>query len=128
MAPGALAQAQQEDRYNLAVLYQAVKDGKEVEPDLVEQGGTELAYLAHRTASMRMKDDVLHIRMGNNQELALCPPLWRAELVWTTHQQAHLGAAGVCRRLQLTWYWPGMVAQIRRILQTCEVCQAAKHG
>ena len=29
-------------------------------------------------------------------------------------------------RLQLAWYWPGMISEVRRILKTCEVCQMAK--
>ena len=31
-------------------------------------------------------------------------------------------------RLQLPWYWPAMVAEVRRVLKTCEVCQTAKPG
>ena len=29
-------------------------------------------------------------------------------------------------RLQLTWYWVGLHADVRRIVQSCEVCQKAK--
>ena len=31
-------------------------------------------------------------------------------------------------RLQLTWYRPGMVADVEQILKTCEFCQVAKPG
>ena len=39
-------------------------------------------------------------------------------------------AAGICKvaRLQLVWYWPGMIAEVRRILRSCEVCKVAKPG
>ena len=28
----------------------------------------------------------------------------------------------------MVWYWPGMVAEVRRTLRSCEVCQVAKPG
>ena len=31
-------------------------------------------------------------------------------------------------RIQLAWYWPGMTADVRRVVRSCEVCQAAKSG
>ena len=31
-------------------------------------------------------------------------------------------------QLKLAWYWPGMIAEVRRLLRTCEVCQMAKPG
>ena len=32
------------------------------------------------------------------------------------------------RRVQLQWYWPGITADVRRIVHGCEVCQVAKQG
>ena len=29
-------------------------------------------------------------------------------------------------RLQLTWYWPGIVAEVRRLLMTCKVWPSQK--
>ena len=40
----------------------------------------------------------------------------------------HSGIVRTLRRIQLTWYWPGLTAQVRRLVQTCEICQTAKHG
>ena len=52
----------------------------------------------------------------------------RSSVIWRTHTLAHSGVARTTNRLQLTWYWPGMTAMTRRIIRSCEVCQAAKHG
>ena len=49
-------------------------------------------------------------------------------MVWHTHDLAHSGAGRTLSRLQLTWYWPGMTAEVRQVVRTCEVCQAAKQG
>ena len=32
------------------------------------------------------------------------------------------------KRVQSDWFWPGMTAYIRRLMNTCEACQAAKHS
>lgn len=45
-----------------------------------------------------------------------------------THTLARIGIGRTLSRLQLTWYWPGMTAEVRRVVRSFEVCQAAKHG
>ena len=30
--------------------------------------------------------------------------------------------------MQKKWYWPGLTADTRRLVNSCEVCQAAKHS
>ena len=57
---------------------------------------------------------------------AVCPPATRKTVVWETHGLAHVGMNRTVARLQLVWYWPGMVAEVRRTLRSCEVCQVAK--
>ena len=47
-------------------------------------------------------------------------------MIWDTHGLAHSGMNPAVARLQLAWYWPGMIAEVRRLLKTCKVCQVAK--
>ena len=67
-------------------------------------------------------------RQGQPRWCAICPPSLRGNVVWKTHTQTHSGVARTTSRIQLTWYWPGMTAMIRRTVRSCEICQAAKHG
>ena len=41
---------------------------------------------------------------------------------------AHSGVNRTTKRLQFDWYWPGMMADVRRTIHSCEICQAAKSG
>ena len=81
---------------------------------------------------MRIREDgVLMVRVllpNRAIECAICPDQHRTEVIWTTHKQVHQGISKTLKKLQLDWYWPGMTADIRRQLKTCEVCQVAKHG
>ena len=49
-------------------------------------------------------------------------------MAWQVHAQAHSGYRRTLSRLQLNWYWPRMVEDVRRLVGTCEVCQTAKQG
>ena len=49
-------------------------------------------------------------------------------MVWQTHNLTHSGAGRTLSRLQLLWCWPGMTTEVRQVMRTCEVCQAAKQG
>ena len=40
----------------------------------------------------------------------------------------HAGQDRTLGRLRLDWFWPGMTSDVRRLLQTCGTCQAAKHS
>ena len=48
--------------------------------------------------------------------------------MWETHELAHTGINRTIVQLQLVWYWPEMIAEVRMTLSSCEVCQVAKPG
>ena len=81
--------------------------------------------------SLRIRaDGVLEARVAPQNKprwCAICPPSFRSSVIWRTHTLVHSGVARTTSLLQLTWYWPGMTAMTRRIIRSCEVCQAAKH-
>ena len=58
----------------------------------------------------------------------ICPPALRTTTIWQAHSMAHSGMSRTLSRIQFAWYWPGMTAEVRRVVQSCEVCQAAKSG
>ena len=95
-------------------------------------GAPELRKLYSQRGALRIRPDgVLEIRVVPHtipRWCAICPVPQRATVVWQTHGLTHAGMAKTVKRLQLTWYWPGMVAETRRLLKTCEVCQSAKTG
>ena len=41
---------------------------------------------------------------------------------------AHSDMSRTLSRVQLAWYWPGMTADVRRVVRCCEVRQALKGG
>ena len=44
------------------------------------------------------------------------------------HKMSHSRVSRTIARLQLTWYWVGLHADVRKIVRSCEVCQKAKSG
>ena len=56
------------------------------------------------------------------------PPAMGETTVWQTHALAHSEVGKMIGRLQLTWFCPGLASTVRRLIKSCELCQAAKHG
>ena len=81
---------------------------------------------------MRIREDgVLELRICSgdlSHWCAVCPFVLRNTVIWQTHRLAHAGINRTLNRVRLNWYWPGMTADIRRVIKTCEVCQTAKSG
>ena len=49
-------------------------------------------------------------------------------MAWEAHRKGHTGIDRTTKRVQAEWFWPGMTADIRRLVNACEACQAAKHS
>ena len=116
----------------VAAVYQAVKQGVDIEEDVLAAGSPELRKLHQQRGAMRVLDNgLLEIRLsphGTPRWNLVCPLTLRHSLIWQTHSMAHSGINKTLARLHLTWYWPGMSADTRRLIRSCEVCQSAKHG
>ena len=127
-----LAKLQKDGSGPVALVYQAIETDQELENETLDIGGRELKQLYQRRHSLRINaEGVLQMRVCP-QEIArwctVCPPALRRTMVWQTHNLAHSGAGRTLSRLQLAWYWPGMTTEVRQVIRTCEVCQAAKNG
>ena len=116
----------------VACIYRAVQSGAEPSRRELDTGGVELKQLYQRKAAMNIREDgLLEIRIainGKSRKCVVCPPIHRGTVLWETHRMVHAGIHRTLGRLQLTWYWPGMTADVRRTIRTCEVCQVAKQG
>ena len=130
--PLQLAKEQKEGPGAVATMYEVVRTGNSLSKTELELGNTELKKLHQRHASMRLNaQGVLEIQVvihGRPRWTAICPERNRKAVIWQTHQMTHSGVGRTIGRLQLTWYWVGMTADIRRTIRTCEVCQKAKSG
>ena len=130
--PAELVKEQTEGNGAVATIYQAVQTGQAVSKEQIEAGGPELKKLNQRLTSMRLNQEgVLEIQLAINEKprwVAICPEQNRQTLIWQTHQMSHSGVGRTIARLQLTWYWVGLHADVRRIVRSCEVCQKAKAG
>ena len=130
--PAELAKLQKEGTGPVAKMYSVLEKDQELDAETLDLGGRELKQLYQRRHSLRLNSDgVLQLRMspqGVSRWCTVCPPSLRRAMVWQTHNLAHSGAGRTLSRLQLLWYWPGMTTEVRQVIRTCEVCQAAKQG
>lgn len=117
---------------DVAVVYAAVSDMKEIDPSVINLGSKELKRLASMLSLMRIREDgVLTVRMlvGNRpRDVIVCPQEMRKEVMWSTHVLSHAGFMRTLGRIKLTWFWPKITADVRRLVQSCEICQTAKSG
>ena len=127
-----LVLAQQAPGTDVGIIYNAVRTQTELTEEEVQGGSTELRILHQLFNSLRIrKDGVLEVRLHlqhRARRVILCPRQARETVIWDSHLQAHVGVHKTTERVRLTWYWPGMTADIRRAIKTCEICQVAKHG
>ena len=49
-------------------------------------------------------------------------------MIWLAHRLAHPGDNKTTNRIELTWYWLGMVAEVQKVFRTCEMCHVTKSG
>ena len=131
-SPTELAKLQRDGTNPVALVYRSIAENQELGQEILDLGGRELKQLYQRRHAMRLSEHgVLQIRVcpqGVSRWCAVCPPGLRRTMVWQTHDMAHSGAGRTLSRVQLVWYWPGMTTEIRQVVRSCEVCQAAKSG
>ena len=113
-------------------MYQVIEQGGELSREELQAGCAELRTLYKKRGAMRINEkQVLEIRLNVQNQTrwcAVCPSSYRKGSLWDTHRLAHSGINRTLARLQLSWYWPGMTAEVRRAIKTCEVCQVTKPG
>ena len=114
------------------IIYKAIRDGSDIQKETLQRGSYELRQLYLMRGSLRINQDgVLEVRLVEKEKekwRVICPEINRQTIIWLTHRQAHAGMGRTTQRIKLTWYWPGMVADIRRTVRSCEICQMAKTG
>jgi len=115
-------------------IFRAKKEGRRPGEEEQRQKGIEFQQFCHCWNSLRFNSDgFLTISLAadsrhQERERVVCPYPLRRELIWETHKQAHVGASRVIRCLQMRWYWPGMMRDVRLQVRQCEICQASKHS
>ena len=128
--PTMLTQDQQSGRGAVASIYQVVKQDTELLRETLERGSSELKQLHNMRGLMRVNSEgILEVRFVENRRekwRVVCPKISRNVVIWTTHRQGHSGISRTTNRIKMTWYWPGMTANICCMIRTCEICQMAK--
>ena len=128
--PSQLAKEQSEGYRAVATIHKAIQTGQDLLPKQIEAGSQELRKIYQRQTSMRLtKQGVLEIQVAVNEKprwFAICPKQNRETSIWQIHQMSHSGVGKTINRLQLTLYWVGLHANLRRIVRSCEICQKAK--
>ena len=126
-----LEQLQQVEGSPIAVTRQSVMTGVAPDPLLVETSDSELTRLLALLPRMEVRGGLLKIRSQEEPDgkwKVVCPKTLRKPVAWEAHRQGHTGIDRTLRRVQADWFWPGMTADIRRLVSSCEACQAAKHS
>ena len=86
-----------------------------------------LRRLLRRASSYRFVEDDLYRRMSNGQ-LRKVPSLEdRQDIVVRFHTTAgHFGVKRTLHLLMTVYTWPQMAAQVKQIVQSCDLCQRAR--
>jgi len=121
---------QQKSCKHLSVVYKAVQNGTDIPQEVTSEGDWELKKLALEMDKLKLRSDgLLQISLGQHGravQLTICPRERRKELIWQTHMATHSGVTRTIARLRLLWYWPGLTADVRKVVKSCEICQASK--
>ena len=97
----------------------------------IDAGSSELKKLAEQLHLCRVEGSILEYRTTENDRarwVTVCPTNLRPVAIQKVHTQHHSGVNRTYKRLRMNWYWPGMTGDVRRLIKTCEICQAAKHS
>ena len=127
----AVGPLQHRDGSDLAKICELVQNGSEPSQESLTMGSEEFRRLAGMLPQMTIQDGILRVRLNVNDRhrvVIVCPIELRPLVIRETHLQAHSGVHRTYRKIRLTWYWPGMSADIRRAIRNCEICQVSKHG
>ena len=122
---------QHRDGSDLAKICELVQNGSEPSHESLTMGSDEFKRLAGMLPQMTMQDGILRVRLNINDKhrvVIVCPIELRPLVIREAHLQAHSGVHRTYRKIRLTWYWPGMSADVRRAIRNCEICQVSKHG
>ena len=84
------------------------------------------AKLLARIPDFFMLRGRLRKRFTGGQSKQYVPPDEIAEVLRQCHGSStigHLGIAGMFRLVNLKYFWPGQYADVKRLVETCDVCQ-----
>jgi transposase InsO family protein len=115
----------------LGLIRRMIAEGNTPRKELINQGSTEFKRLCELMPIMKIMDGILKVRTRiNNRDIwtIICPKEMRPLVIRQYHTQHHSGINKTYQRIKLTWFWPGMVGYIRRAVNSCEICQSAKHS
>ena len=130
--PAELQQLQSEGDTPVAVMYRALLEEETLTEEQLSLGSRELRQLNQRRNALRISENgLLEIRVcpqNRARWCVVCPAALKITTIWQAHSMAHSGINRTLSRIQLAWYWPGMTADVRGVVRSCEVCQAAKSG
>ena len=112
LKPAELRKAQLEDS-SLKKIHQFAKSGQE------RKG---VAYIYKKDVLLRVVTD----RTGTKHSKVVVPATMREQVLKLGHDNAlagHLGTQKTTDRILLEFWWPGVVADIKRYVASCDACQ-----
>lgn len=116
---------------SVVLIYQAIIQNQEQTREQ-ELGSRERLQLNKQWYVLRScSNRILEMGIVPNSQGRWCvvcaPAIWQT-VFWQPHTLAHIGVRTTLNRILLTWYWPGITADIRRLVSSCEVRQTARNG
>ena len=126
-----LEQFQDTPNTPIAIIKETLMTGVAPDPRLVETSDAELGKYVSLLPRMEVRAGILKIRGQDPDKdiwTVVCPRPLREPIIWEIHRQGHIGMDRTIKRIQKEWYWPGLTADTRRLINSCEVCQASKHS
>ena len=113
---------------DLSQLREWVVQNKTPAADEIAKFGERLKELAQLREQIRLREDVLVIRRGDDQtnELILVPVSMVERIIRILHEgvgAAHQAAKATAARLIRRFYWPGLKRDVRLYVACCPVCE-----
>lgn len=106
----AFQEAQQEDT-SLKTWWEFCKDGKTVN---------------HGKGRLHVDKGLLYLTKENHSAQLVVPEMFRSEVMTLAHESAfggHQGIGKTLNRIQQDFAWPGLMADVKRHCQSCDICQ-----
>ena len=122
-----IEQLQQAEGSPIAIARGSMLTGVAPDPLLVKTSELEQKRLLALLPRMEVRGGLLKIRSQKDPEdkwKVLCSKTVKKPVAWKALRQGHTGIDKTTKRVQADWFWPGMTADIRRLVNACEVCQA----
>ena len=90
------------------------------------QQNAEIQQIIHMKEKFRVEQGLLYYRPSPEKRFLVVPYKVRRCLVEDIHRTTHKGRKPTVELVREKYWWPTLIADVSRIVQTCDICQKCK--